>query len=174
MSQSKSRKTVAVQRSGSASLFQAAKDADWMQVVLNQGPPCFHLEDGRFCLRADRWDGHKTIGGSGPIHNFISLESLLRSADERSPGAVSDTAEAFRRIKTSILASEKAKTLDDDSLAEALIVKVWSYMEIGTQEEALVCEAIERLRKAVDPFTRSKTPNDQIRRVADNPRLRKL
>lgn len=59
-------------------LLKAAKDADWMQVVLNQGPPCFHLEGARFCLRAERWDGHKTIGGSGPIHEFVSLEDLLR------------------------------------------------------------------------------------------------
>ncbi len=67
-------------RHGSAALFQAAKDADWMQVVYNQGPPCFHLEDGRFCLRAERWDGHKTFGDSGPVHDFVSLENLLRSA----------------------------------------------------------------------------------------------
>lgn len=53
--------------------FNAAKDADWRQVVLNGGPPCFHLEDGCFCLRAERWEGHKTI------HQFVSLESLLRS-----------------------------------------------------------------------------------------------
>lgn len=64
---------------GSARLLEAAKNADWQQVVFNGGPPCFHLEDGRFCLRAERWDGHKTIGGSGPIHEYVSLESLLRS-----------------------------------------------------------------------------------------------
>ncbi len=68
-----------LERVKASELIKAARDADWMQVVLNQGPPCFHLEDGRFCLRAERWDGHKTIGGSGPIHEFVSLESLLRS-----------------------------------------------------------------------------------------------
>lgn len=62
-------------------LLKAAKEADWMQVVLNQGPPCFHLESDRFCLRAERWDGHKTIGGSKPIHDFVSLESLLSHAE---------------------------------------------------------------------------------------------
>lgn len=62
-----------------SSLLKAAKDADWIQVVYNQGPPCFHLEDDRFCLRAERWDGHKTSGRNGPIHEYISLESLLRS-----------------------------------------------------------------------------------------------
>ncbi len=64
---------------GSARLLAAAKNADWVQVVLNGGPPCFHLEDGRFCLRAKRWDGHKRIGGSEAIHKFVSLEKLLRS-----------------------------------------------------------------------------------------------
>lgn len=58
-------------------LLKAAKNADWQQVVLNGGPPCFHLEDGRFCLRAERWDGHKAVGGSEPIHKFVSLETLL-------------------------------------------------------------------------------------------------
>jgi hypothetical protein len=59
--------------------LKAAKDADWMQVVLNQGPPCFHLEDGRFCLRAERWDGHYSWRNSPACHKFVSLEALLRS-----------------------------------------------------------------------------------------------
>lgn len=51
-----------------------------MQVVYNQGPPCFHLEGHRFCLRAERWDGHhKEMDGSGPMHEFVSLEDLLKS-----------------------------------------------------------------------------------------------
>jgi hypothetical protein len=61
-----------------SNLILAAENADWMQVVFNQGPPCFHLEGSRFCLRAQRWDGHKTIGGSGPIHEYVSLADLLR------------------------------------------------------------------------------------------------
>ena len=73
---------------GSASLFQAAKDADWMQVVLNQGPPCFHLEDGRFCLRAQRW--HDEIAEK-VCHKYVSLEALLRTvtpnAPDQRPGA---------------------------------------------------------------------------------------
>jgi hypothetical protein len=66
-------------------LLKAAKDADWMQVVYNQGPPCFHLEHGRFCLRAERWDGHKTFGDSEPIHEYVSLEALLRSLTAKKP-----------------------------------------------------------------------------------------
>lgn len=46
---------------------QAEEGADWMQVVLTGGPPCFHIEGDRFCFRAQRWQGH-------PVdHNFISL-----------------------------------------------------------------------------------------------------
>lgn len=60
-------------------LLKSAKEADWVQVVYNGGPPCFHVEDGRFCLRAERWDGHKPFGKHRAIHEFVSLESLLRS-----------------------------------------------------------------------------------------------
>lgn len=61
-------------------LLEAAKGADWMQVVLNYGPPCFHYEAdrGRFCLRAQRWTGH-VDGGEYPEHTFISLDALLLS-----------------------------------------------------------------------------------------------
>ena len=46
-------------------VLAAFRLADWQQVVLNGGPPCFHVErDGRFCFRAERWPGH------GPQHEF--------------------------------------------------------------------------------------------------------
>lgn len=45
--------------SGSA-LLAAAKRADWTQIALNGGPPCFHLEKRRFCLRANHWVGHSS------------------------------------------------------------------------------------------------------------------
>ncbi len=58
--------------------LKAANQPDWMQVVLNQGPPCFHVEDGRFCFRAEKWDGHRIMfDGDKPIHEFVSLASLL-------------------------------------------------------------------------------------------------
>src|ERR1700679_308306 len=53
---------------------KAADTADWRQIILNGGPPCFHLDhDGAFCLRAKRWVGH------GPAHKFISLRDLIDS-----------------------------------------------------------------------------------------------
>lgn len=52
----------------SPALLFAAENMDWQQVVLNGGPPCFHLcEDGYFCGRAKAWEGHDSI------HKFVSL-----------------------------------------------------------------------------------------------------
>lgn len=39
---------------------------DWDQVAMNGGPPCFYIEDDRYCGRAEGWQGH------GPIHPFIA------------------------------------------------------------------------------------------------------
>lgn len=53
--------------------INAAENMDWQQVVLNGGPPCFHLDpvDGHFCGRAQLWHCKNT-------HDFISLADLLR------------------------------------------------------------------------------------------------
>lgn len=57
------------------SMIEAAEKADWQQVVLNGGPPCFALvdADGTFCLRAERWMGHGT-----DHHEFVSLAHALK------------------------------------------------------------------------------------------------
>lgn len=56
----------------------ALQNIDWVQVVLNGGPPCFHLEeDGRFCLRAEKWSGHHVHN----VHKFVSLAAY--AAEER-------------------------------------------------------------------------------------------
>ncbi len=54
-------------------LYQAASGMDWGQVVATGGPPCFHLENGRFCGRAGRWDGHK----KAICHAYMPLDLLL-------------------------------------------------------------------------------------------------
>jgi len=59
--------------SAASGLVEAAHRMDWQQVVLNGGPPCFHIDGGRFCGRAQRWEGHDEM------HKFISLAALLRS-----------------------------------------------------------------------------------------------
>ena len=53
-------------------IIKAAENIDWQQVILNGGPPCFRVQDdGRFCLRARRWDGH-------PLdHEFVSLDNQI-------------------------------------------------------------------------------------------------
>jgi hypothetical protein len=56
-------------------LYVACADADWEQVVGNGGPPCFHLEGARFCLRAKRWHGHE----HGVSHRYVSLLHLIDS-----------------------------------------------------------------------------------------------
>jgi hypothetical protein len=56
--------------------IRAAERADWQQVVLNGGPPCFALpplDNGTFCLRAERWSGH-----DGSAHAFVPLAAMLR------------------------------------------------------------------------------------------------
>ena len=61
-------------RTGKAAKYIAAAErADWVQVVLNGGPPCFELDGGKFCLRAERWAGHD----GGGFHAFVSLAELL-------------------------------------------------------------------------------------------------
>lgn len=62
--------------------LEAAHDMDWQQVVLNGGPPCFHLENKRFCGRSQRWDGHIVTTDGPLIHKFVSLEALLRETAE--------------------------------------------------------------------------------------------
>lgn len=63
-------------------LIEAADNMDWQQVVLNGGPPCFFLQDkrsghdGRFCGRAERWQGH-SADSDWPNHAFVSLADLL-------------------------------------------------------------------------------------------------
>lgn len=52
--------------------IMAAMHMDWQQVALNGGPPCFHLcEDGHYCGRAQRWEGH------GSMHKYVPLMDLL-------------------------------------------------------------------------------------------------
>jgi hypothetical protein len=66
------------QRNGTPTLSElliAANNADWQQVVLNGGPPCFHFdkERQRFCLAAERWPGH------GVYHPFTNLADMIGS-----------------------------------------------------------------------------------------------
>ena len=59
-------------------LLQAASGMDWLQVVLNGGPPCFHLEPklGKFCLRAKSWHDKSA---TKMFHAYIPLDMLISS-----------------------------------------------------------------------------------------------
>jgi len=65
-----------------AQFIKAAERMDWMQIVLNHayGPPCFYLEDGRFCGRAKTWFGH-----DGAPHDYVPLDELLREIANAKP-----------------------------------------------------------------------------------------
>ena len=66
----------------SQELIHAAESADWGQVVANGGPPCFHIEDRRFCLRAERWIGHgKSKQYFSYAHDFVPLKSIVCQPD---------------------------------------------------------------------------------------------
>lgn len=52
--------------------YAASKNADWGQVICNGGPPCFHLDGSRFCLRAQRWEGH----GSAD-HPYTPMDQMM-------------------------------------------------------------------------------------------------
>lgn len=60
-----------------ARVLVAAQHPDWLQVVYNLGPPCFHvMPDGCFCLRAQRWQGHGP-DGTRHDHLYVSLADML-------------------------------------------------------------------------------------------------
>lgn len=76
----------------------AAKNMDWQQVVLNGGPPCFHVEhDHGFCGRAQRWAGHDVS------HKFVSLEDLIKDTRQQATlDALKEAAElAFSNVNCS-------------------------------------------------------------------------
>src|SRR5437899_544146 len=73
----------------------AAKQVDWMQILLNlmngqetgrDGQPCFFIGGGRFCGRAKFWDGHIVTTDGALAHRFVSLLDLLTHAAEPSSG----------------------------------------------------------------------------------------
>lgn len=70
---------------------KAALLANWGQVVGHGGPPCFHIEDGRFCFRSVRWGMHNGL------HKYVSLDEVLDA--ERWAGMEEAAKIAFDRRK---------------------------------------------------------------------------
>ncbi len=52
-------------------IIEACKIIDWGQIASHGGEACFHVEDGKFCLRAHRWPGHEYF------HRPVSLGQLI-------------------------------------------------------------------------------------------------
>jgi hypothetical protein len=70
-------------------IYKAIDNVDWTQLALNLGPPCFHIEDdGYFCFRARRWDGHI----HERIHRFMPLKDFVLRLihDERERCAIAN------------------------------------------------------------------------------------
>ena len=85
---------------------------DWQQAVLNSGPPCFFIaEDGRYCGRAERWQGHHVAPKhtSHVFHKFVSLDSLI--------GKFTD---ALKQCRTLISTLKHLDSLDRMSLDAAV------------------------------------------------------
>ena len=86
-----------------AQLIEAAKRIDWVQIGLN-GDGCFHLEDGRFCLRGHRWPGH---GGRNPVHLYeplyVAMTRIAKASDAAPALASVDVEAASRAIDNAIL-----------------------------------------------------------------------
>lgn len=109
-----------------AAILVAAENMDWQQVVLNGGPPCFHIcEEGHFCGRAQRWEGH------GDLHAFVSLADLLRSIG---PNAVEAT-----------LPRVEERTADDTMVELAPGCRI----DLGEACERILAEAYERADRAI-------------------------
>lgn len=96
----------------------AAKDMDWMQVILNGGPPCFFIDEGRFCLRAKRWEGHN----NEVIHPFVSLAELLTAHDAEvraellAPGPCGEHPRIF--VKKDVHPSDEYHSLGIEKITE--------------------------------------------------------
>ena len=91
---------------------------DWGQVVANGGPPCFHVESGRFCLRAERWGGHNLPEAKADIgHNFVSLDTFCEAESKLAAAAERETIISMLWSKRDrcedIGKVESAQTLDD-------------------------------------------------------------
>lgn len=114
--------------------LQAAEHMDWQQVVLNGGPPCFHLEDGRFCGRAERWAGH------GELHKFRPLHEILQSTRAKAPDGTLQTAEWFAKklrlaeAKLSLVTRRNQRLRSSANLAEAFLAKLASRQPAKPEE----------------------------------------
>ncbi len=134
---------------------RAAQLADWQQVVLNGGPPCFHFgADGElFCLRAERWAGH---GEPDDVtHKFVSLADLLRSVRATREQAIRGAA-----LAAAAEVADKQRELEEisgDATAiiiarniRSLPVGDWQERHDAEQREKILREEFEPWREKIE------------------------
>lgn len=98
-----------------AEIRACAEAPDWQQVVQNGGPPCFHVEDGHFCLRAEGWQGH----GLKRFHSFMPLSILLGWLLDQFKERTAELAEHRKHISAWL--SEMYQTMIDSETCSQLI-----------------------------------------------------
>lgn len=111
----------------SVELRQACERPDWAQIVANGGPPCFHISTGpgqahpRFCLRAERWDGH-----GDAHHPFVSLFDLVtgNSWGGRRPGAGPKP-----KVDGDVIAALRARKRTWSQIEQELGISRWTAMK---------------------------------------------
>lgn len=109
---------------------------DWQQVVLNGGPPCFAVlddEDGYYCGRAERWDGHDGE------HEFVSLNTLLDRA----------AAESLKGICVYCGEVQEYESLEQKAGAEGGGIRIAHIRRCEQRPEKMLIAYAEVLRQAL-------------------------
>lgn len=149
---------LAIEQGHHTAALAAAKLADWEQVRQNGGPPCFHIAGGRFCLRAQRWDGHDDD------HRFTTLAEALQPVPAAEDlhamlqAAVLGKAAAERRLAIVLSERDQFRRLYDDAVA---LSRQNHGAALGFQERAIKAEA--DLADALGPCKDCLEKSDAIR-----------
>ena len=152
---------------------------DWGQVVANGGPPCFHVESGRFCLRAERWGGHNLPEAKADIgHNFVSLDTFCEAESKLAAAAMAAMAEKCAKVidKTIGLPNslgDKLRSISpsgvlDEALRKARLDEAewWGHLAQGHHdnshkgETCMYCQRLAALRATPQPTAVKENANE--------------
>lgn len=117
-----------------------APHIDWQQVLLNGGPPCFFVKDGRYCGRAKRWQGH----GAAIHHDFVSLDDLLTTVRKE------ERAAATRRLQSRVVVEEGNTEVNEAYFEVKFLGEViWQHGGPRTETEAKAARAADRFKAMI-------------------------
>jgi hypothetical protein len=125
---------------------------DWQQVALNGGPPCFYVEDGRYCGRAQRWAGHH---GDPVVHEFVPLEYVTAKPMCPLHRRIEDKGDMDLEIGNDCLAcslNERAEllaTLAAGTAADGNIDSVSALTALVNERDALLSEVAQLRAEAL-------------------------